>query len=280
MSGRGLFMAMFFLCMAEYVVAQSSEAGITAGISSYKGDIVHSLFDPEGFRPAGGIFYRRSISNHWSYRLGVYYGTITGDDQNSSDPFQRYRNLSFRSRLLEGYWIWEFNFFPYQTANPASMWTPYIFTGMAFFHFNPKALWNDQWIALQPLGTEGQGLPGYNREKYRRIQPSLPFGGGIKFRLSNRFGMAIEAGARRTFTDYLDDVSTTYPKKDLLLAVNGPLAVVLSDRSPERMTNRNDDRQRGDAAHKDWYLFAGIQLNFTLSKKYNDSCQPFRRKFR
>jgi hypothetical protein len=112
------------------------------------------------------------------------------------------------------------------------------------------------------------------------MQFSIPFGGGIKIKISERFGMALEAGARRTFTDYIDDISTTYPRKDLLLSTSGPLAVLLSDRSPDQLTDHNNDRQRGDAAHKDWYMFAGVQLSFTLSKKYYDSCRPFRQKFR
>lgn len=250
------------------------------GVSSYKGDIIHSVFDPSGFHPAGGIYWRRSVSNHWSYRLGVHYGTIGGDDAQSDDPFQLYRNLNFRSRILEGSLIFEFNFFEYQTANPVSTWSPYILGGIGFYKFNPKASLGDDWVELQPLGTEGQGLAGYERKKYKRFQMSIPFGGGLKIKLAQRIGIAFEAGVRRTFTDYLDDISTTYPRKDLLLTQNGPLAVILSDRSVDQLTDHNDDRQRGDAAHNDWYMFAGIHLSFTLSKKYTDSCKPFREKFK
>jgi hypothetical protein len=280
MAKRPVLLFIWVVVTAFYAFGQSSEAGFMLGFSSYKGDITHSLFDPAGFKPAAGIFFKRSINNHWSHQLGLSYGTITGSDADSNDPFQLYRNLSFRSRILEGSWVWEFNFFEYQTANPISTWTPYLLAGLAVYRFNPKALLGDDWIELQPLGTEGQGIAGYNRKRYRRIQISIPFGGGIKLRLSQRFGLALEAGARRTFTDYLDDISTTYPKKDLLLSSSGPLAVLFSDRSPDRLNDNNNDRQRGDAAHKDWYLFAGVKLSYTLSKKYNDSCKPFKQKFR
>lgn len=280
MAKRLAFLYLLIFWTAYCSSGQSSEAGLMLGISSYKGDIIHSLFDPNNFKPAVGIFFKRSINNHWSYRLGLSYGTIAGSDSESDDPFQLYRNLSFRSRILEASWIWEFNFFEYQTANPASSWTPYLLAGLAVYKFNPKAPLGDDWIELQPLGTEGQATTGYNRKKYRRIQLAIPFGGGIKFKLSERIGMAVEAGARRTFTDYLDDISTTYPKKDLLLTSSGPLAVLLSDRSPDQLNDNNNDRQRGDAAHRDWYMFAGIQLSYTLSKKYSDSCKPFKQKFR
>lgn len=260
---------------------QSSEVGIMLGISSYKGDISNSLFNTKFFHPAVGAHYRRSMNNHWSYRLGIVYGSISGDDARTNDAFQLYRNLSFKSTVLEAHWIFEFNFFEYQTANPTTFYSPYIFAGIAAYRFNPKAPLGDDWIELQPLGTEGQGTTAYpDRSKYGRVQISLPFGGGFKFKISRRFGVAIEAGARRTFTDHLDDISTTYAKKDVLLSNYGPTSVILSDRTVDQVNDNNNDRQRGDAAHKDWYMFAGVSLNFTLSKKYADSCRPFKRKWK
>jgi hypothetical protein len=262
-------------------VAQSSEVGIMLGISSYKGDMSGSLFNTKFFHPAIGAHYRRSMNNHWSYRLGIVYGSISADDARSNDPFQLYRNLSFKSKVLEAHWIFEFNFFPYQTANPATNATPFIFAGIAVYRFNPKAPLGNDWIELQPLGTEGQGTSAYPaRSKYGRTQISLPFGGGYKFKLSRRFGVSVEAGARRTFTDHLDDVSTTYGRKDVLFANYGPTSVLLSDRTIDQLNENNNDRQRGDAAHKDWYMFAGVSLNWTLSKRYADSCRPFKRKWK
>ncbi|MFI5218441.1 MAG: DUF6089 family protein [Bacteroidia bacterium] len=261
--------------------AQSSEASIMLGISSYKGDISNSLFNTRFFHPAIGVDFRRCINNNWSYRLGIAYGSISGDDAKSDDAWQLYRNLSFKSNVLEAHWIFDFNFFPYQTANPSTFASPFVFAGLAVYKFNPKAPMGDDWIELQPLGTEGQGTTTYpDRSKYNRVQVSLPFGGGFKFKIGKRFGVSIEAGARRTFTDHLDDVSTTYAKKDVLLSNYGPTSVILSDRTVDQVNDNNNDRQRGDAAHKDWYMFAGVSLNFTLSKKYADSCRPFKGKWK
>jgi hypothetical protein len=92
--------------------------------------------------------------------------------------------------------------------------------------------------------------------------------------------MTIEAGARRLYTDYLDDVSTTYADKDVLLSNYGETSVILSDRSIDGQAANNTDRQRGNASDNDWYMFAGISLNFTLSSKYSDNCTPFRQKLR
>ncbi len=259
--------------------AQSSELGIMPGISSYKGDISSSLFATEFFHIAGGVHFKRCINNRWAYRLGINLGSISGEDADTDEPFNQFRNLNFKSNILELHFIYEFNFFEYQIANPESDWTPFVMAGLALFRFNPKGQLGDTWYDLQPLGTEGQSTSLYpQRKKYKRIQPSVPFGGGFKIRLNERFGIQIEAGARRTYTDYLDDISTTYPNKAVLLAENGSLAVQLSDKTIDRLTDNNNDRQRGDASHADWYMFAGVHLNFTLSRKYSDHCRPFKRK--
>ncbi|HKR06458.1 MAG TPA: DUF6089 family protein [Bacteroidia bacterium] len=269
---------LLFLAVCRCSFSQSAEIGIILGISSYKGDLNGSLFNPGSFHPAIGVLYRHCYNNHWSYKLGINYGHVSGDDAQSNDPFQQYRNLSFRSSILEAEGRFEFNFFPFQTANRQTPSSPFLFAGLGFFKFNPQADLRGNTFDLQPLGTEGQGTAAYpDRNRYKRVQVSYLFGGGYKFRLSNRFGITIEAGARKTSTDYLDDVSKTYAKKEALLAAHGPESVLLSDRTIDQLNDNNNDRQRGDAAHKDWYMIAGVSLNFTLSKRYNDTCKPFKR---
>lgn len=262
--------------------AQSSEAGLFLGVGTYKGELQNHLFSTKFIKPAIGILYRRNLNSHWGYRLGVTYGAVTADDAESDDEYQQRRNLSFRARIWDFHGMFEFNFFPYQLANNrTSNWTPFLFGGLSVYHFNPQAELDGEWYDLQPLGTEGQGTDAYpSREKYKRTQVALPFGGGFRFKFSKRFGMTIEAGARRLYTDYLDDVSTTYADKDVLLSNYGEVSVILSDRSIDGQAANNTDRQRGNASDNDWYMFAGISLNFTLSSKYSDNCTPFRQKLR
>lgn len=276
-----LFTLILFLPLCSRLNAQSSEVGIFLGTASYKGELNPSLFNPQFIKPAVGVLYRKNLNNHWAHRLGFTFGVIQGDDSKSSDDYQKRRNLSFRSPINDLHYYIEFNFFPYQIANPNSRFTPFLFTGINAFIFNPQAELNGKWVNLQPLGTEGQGTEAYpDREKYKRFQVGIPFGGGVKFKISRRFGMTIEAGARRIYTDYLDDVSTTYADKDVLLAANGETSVVLSDRSLDGQALDNTDRQRGNASDRDWYMFTGITINYTLTKRYNDNCSPFKGKLR
>jgi hypothetical protein len=272
----------FFLCLLPAVtMSQSRELGIMVGGSGYKGDLNPVMFNKDLVRPGIGIIYRRCYSNHWSFRAGFSVLQIRGDDALATDSFSLNRNLMFKSGVLELHMGYEFNFFPYQTANPATFFTPYLFGGISLYRFNPKAELNGTWYALQPLHTEGQGTPGYpDRKPYSRTSVSVPFGGGIKVKLSRRLGLQVEAGVRKTYTDYLDDVSTTYADPQQIKKEYGKIAAQLSDRSLLKASNGNIGRQRGTSTDKDWYYFAGVQLNYTLSKKYIDSCSPFRIKLR
>jgi hypothetical protein len=273
--------SLLLLFFSSVAYSQTSEIGILLGYSSYKGELSESMFKTKFWKPAVGVMYKRNLNSHWGYRLGLNYGTITGDDAESDIDYNVNRNLSFRSRVLEFNGMFEFNFFPYQIARPDAKWTPFVFAGLAVYRFNPQAELDDDWIDLQPLGTEGQGTSQYpDREKYKRVAISIPFGGGFKIKFTKRFGITIEAGARRTYTDYLDDVSTTYADKDVLLAENGEIAAFLSDRSIDGQAANNTDRQRGEESNNDWYMFGGITLNFTLSKRYIDNCSPFKGKLR
>jgi len=271
----------FLLCVLLFAgietKGQSRELGIMAGVMGYRGDLDATMYDTRYLHPALGVVYRRSYSNHWVFKAAGSYGRIEGNDANAEDFWSRNRNLSFRSAIVELSGQIEFNFFPYQTASPYTRFSPYLLCGLTGFYFNPKAEINNEWVALQPLGTEGQGTEFYSdRKPYRRTSMAFTFGGGFKFKIMRRFGVAIETGVRRTYTDYLDDVSGTYADPLVVRREYGKTAGLLSDRSIERPATGNEGRQRGDRTQRDYYVFTGVQFTYTLSKKYIDSCRPFK----
>ena len=144
--------------------------------------------------------------------------------------------------------------------------TPYAFIGVAFFHFSPKTLYKTNWVDLHALGTEGQGINGYP-EPYKLNQWDVPFGGGIRLSLSNHINFMFELGLRKTFTDYLDDVSGQYVDLDLLRQENGALASILSNRSLDESGNQIPltGEPRGSSA-KDWYVLTGVRLSYNFIK--------------
>ena len=259
---------------------QYNELGILIGASNYKGELSRHMFNTDFLHPAVGGFYRHNWDRRWAWKLSVNYGRISGDDAKAKTAFELNRNLSFYSNILEVSPQIEFNFFPYETGNSDYPFTPYIFTGLAFFHFNPKAQLGNSTYELQPLGTEGQGLNG--TKKYKRLQVSIPIGGGIKIS-TGRIGIGIELGVRRAYSDYLDDVSTVYPELNGLRAARGPAAALLSDRS---LTPADTSvgfvsaflKQRGNSSDKDWYFFGGITIYWRMSSTLRDICTPFKRR--
>ena len=256
--------------------SQYSEAGIFLGLTSYKGELSHSLFSTNFMHPGVGIFYRHNWNRHWSYRLGAGIGKVSGDDAESNSPYEVNRNLSFYSTIWEVYGKFEFNFFPYETGQDGFRFTPYIHTGLALFHFNPKAELNGEEYELQPLATEGQDLDG--SDSYGRLKMSLPIGGGLKFSFGS-FGVSLEFTARRAYTDYLDDVSTVYPDLVQLASAHGPEAAALSDRTlvpPDPSATIYPGKQRGNPEDPDWYLFSGITIYVRLNSLVKDSCLPFK----
>ena len=162
---------------------------------------------------------------------------------------------------------------PYETGNVLYTWTPFVYGGISLFHFNPQAEnKNGEWVDLQPLGTEGQGtttlFDGATRKQYSLIQFAIPLGGGLKIAVTPSFNIILEYGFRKTFTDYLDDVSTTF--------VGGKIYPYPTEMSPDAI-NMSDPlkthdklQQRGNPNKNDWYSFAGITLSFKLNNNTKD----------
>ena len=239
----------------------TQEIGIIGGTSYYIGDLNSTHFN--NIQMGGGLTFRKNFDRRFTFKSSAIFSRIKGDDRNSSDQTKVNRNLHFKSDIMELSGQVEFNFLPYETGNPLYSWTPFVFAGVSLFHYNPKAEASDgQWYELQELGTEGQGttLPGKSHlKKYSLTQLSIPFGGGIKVAVNPNFNIIFEYGLRKVFTDYLDDVSTTYVG---LPVEFDPITIELSDRSLDGPKLAGEER--GISTNNDWYSFSGITLSFTL----------------
>jgi hypothetical protein len=90
----------------------------------------------------------------------------------------------------------------------------YIYTGIGLAYFEPQGYSEYQLIAadgmkLRTLGTEGQGYPG-GADSYMPVTAIVPFGIGYRLGLGRMWRVMFEATYFKTFTDYMDDVSTSY----------------------------------------------------------------------
>jgi len=261
---------LFFL-LPLFLDAQTGlDFGFMIGASAYKGDLSakESYIEKEAIHSAIGVFGRYSPNPYISFRGGYTYGQITGDDAWSEDPVKQERNLSFQSNIHEFSFTGEFNILGYDPASVGQRFSPYLFGGVAFFSFKPEANYNGRFLELQPLGTEGQGMNGF-AEPYRLAQLSIPFGAGVKFALTDRVTVGMEAGFRKTFTDYLDDVSGTYVNYHELRTGNGDLSAALANRTGEYLGTDpvilRTGTQRGNDQADDWYFMGGATISFNIA---------------
>lgn len=240
--------------------------GFFGGGSYYIGDLnplQHFVYSKPAF---GGIF-RYNLTKRYSLRFTGSYGQVYGNDADSDDPFQVNRNLSFKSDILELAFGVEIDLFDYNINNMKDPISPYFFYEIAFFKMNPTAELNGEYYTLQNLGTEGQGTSLSDRQPYKLNQLSIPLGLGVKFNIRKRLAISVEYGIRKTFTDYLDDVSGAYVDPDMLASYNGSLAAELSDRTLDNSNLSNTGFNRGNSSNKDWYAFYGIMITFKPFKE-------------
>ena len=237
----------------------NTEIGLLLGASYYLGDLNTTHFNQP--LPAAGLVIRRNIDKRFVYKAEIMYLNLKSDERKSEDTIAYNRGLHFRSPVYELSGQLEFNFLPYQPGNPLYTWTPFIYTGISIFNYNPQAEnANGEWVDLQELGTEGQGTTTYpERKKYSLIQFAIPMGLGVKIAVNESFNIILEYNTRKTFTDYLDDVSTTYPGNNL--TDMSPASIEMSDPTGTHISGD----QRGDSDKKDWYSFVGITLSFKLN---------------
>lgn len=254
------------------------EAGVFLGFSNYQGEIGNGLNDLTFWKNAVGVLGKYHANRLVAFRLGFTYGQLRADDQFSDYAWNRNRNINFKTPVYELSFIPEFHLMTGPAFSQRAHM--YVFGGLGFFHFNPQTYYQNQWIELQPLGTEGQETQNLShREKYSLYQISLPAGLGFEFDLGRNFALGMEFGIRFTLTDFLDDVSGYYADPDAMSIKYGDesLALALSDRriSSERWPNADgfyEYQLRGDPSTKDRYIFFG----FNITKKFKGlRCNSF-----
>lgn len=256
---------LLFVCAVVFLLplegyAQFDEAGVFVGISHYTGDLTERKVEPLGFHRAGGFYVRKKISPRFGMRYQFFKGRISGDDGRSSTESGLWkRNLSFESDIFEIAALAEYS--PFRFGDGLFTTTPYFFGGIAGFYFAPQAEVNGQTYNLNTYRTEGV--------EYSLYQFAIPFGAGLKLQVNGCGYLGLEVGWRKTFTDYLDDVSGFYPG-DLGLLDDGTVSTraMLSYRAAEINNNSSSlpkaDQQRGNPDNNDWYMFFGVTLGMSL----------------
>ncbi len=219
-----------------------SSVGLGIGTSSYYGDMAaygRPLASTFGMmRWSATANYTRHFTPRLGARASFTWARITGDDYkmniNKGDDYLFARNLHFRNDLKEFALTGIFKLIPdSRSYDRRPQFSSYVFAGIAAVAHNPVArvpdLEGEQWVKLQPLGTEGQGSPGY-KKPYSLVQLAIPIGFGVRYKINSRFDVSAEIGFRFTSSDYLDDVSGNFPDANVL---KDDLSRSMSNRSAE-----------------------------------------------
>ncbi len=252
------------------IYAQSPfHLNLFGGFSNYTGDLQSKRFTLDQSYGAFGIGGQYDFTNHISFLTGFNFGQVGASDKYNKPTLQA-RNLSFQTKIFEWNAMVEYDLFDLSDHR----FTPYGFVGLAIFHFNPYAydtLGNR--VYLRPLSTEGEGLPQYpNNKEYSLTQFAIPFGLGIKLRVTSNVTLSYEVSFRKLFTDYLDDVSNRYVDEATLLADRGPVAVEMAYRGNEIKNGAPYPAAgtlRGNPKYDDWYYFSGIRVSIGFGGGYS-----------
>jgi hypothetical protein len=258
---RYFFIGLCFLVLSLPAGAQIMEVGVFGGGSYYLGDVNPSGHF-KGTKLAYGILARYNFDTRWAIKLSGYRGTLKGEA--SQSWFLPNRGLSFETPITDISAVAEFNFLPYFTGSKRNWITPYIYAGIGMFFFSPTS----GGVNLQPLGTEGQQVGYQGRKPYALVGFDVPFGLGAKISLGQRFGLTVFWEMHKAFSDYLDDISTTYYLDGTTIDPNDP-AQYYSDPTQTYQPGM----QRGNSKNDDWYSFSGITITYKFALDANKKCR-------
>ena len=218
---------------------QSYEVGGGLGTSAYSGDIIRKI-DPGQVGLQGTLFGKRNFDNVWSLKLGVSVAELMAADSiQPIDAMASLRNAHVKGRITEFSALMEFNFLDYVNHKSEFKFSPYAFFGMGYAFVNAK----------------GRMHKGANVEDYRTRTVVIPFGGGVKFLLTNQLTLGMELGFRPTTSDALDQLDSTLPALTRYDTPIGPDTKAL----PQSLNFGNPNT-------KDWYYFLGVTVSYTLTK--------------
>ena len=245
--------------------SQNLFVNLDGGFANYDGELQPRRYTFQQAHKGLGAGLGYELSPHITLSTELLYTKVSASDAYQHDSILKARNLNFTTGILE--WNARVEYVLLDLSDYRL--SPYIFAGLAIFHFNPYTYDTaGRKVFLKPLATEGEGLAG-RAKPYSLWQPSIPVGLGAKFALSDNVRVGLEVGLRKTFTGYLDDVHTTYVDEANLLTYKGPEAVELAYRTNELPKDAgvpypHQGALRGDG-EDDWYYFTAVRISIRIN---------------
>ncbi|MDB9882359.1 hypothetical protein OAD66_04405 [Bacteroidia bacterium] len=222
-------------------------------------DILDTDFSETRYAIGTGISF--NMTKGLCIGLEAFYGRLSADDAETNWN-RTLRQIHVRTDILETALKFEYTV----SQKSGNLRGFYVNVGGGLTFYKPMAKWNGNWYDLRPLGTEGQAVDP-SQEVYKKYSPVIPFGFGKKIILGNRLTLALDVSLRKSFTDYLDDVSTVYYDRDLIQATGGLAAAHFSDPANGAGGIGVPGSTRGFPQNNDNYFLVGFKVHYILSKQ-------------
>ena len=274
------------------------EIGVTYGLSNFLGDLGGNAGKGGAFLKDNQLSLTKSLtgayvayrpSEHLNIQFAINLGRVGAADslingRGGIEEARRNRNQHFRSNIREVYLALEFFPTVFLEYDPNEVYHhihPYFLIGIGAFQFNPQAQYIDDsgnatWVDLKPLRTEGQGMPNHpDRKEYSLTNFHVPYGFGLKYFVNRSLAIGLEVVTRKTFTDYVDDVSTTYISKDDFDSYFGAgteeakIAFQMSNKAAYKnggtyLLGYGPGAKRGESRNNDSYYSINLRVSFRI----------------
>lgn len=249
------------IAQSFFAIKQDRGLLLTAGTgtSTYYGELSNpgTILIPQ---PNVNVGIMKYFTPRISARAELNWFILTGSDAQANDPARKKRGLAFRSNCFELTAVGQISLYEngnryYRRPNINF----YAFGGVGFLYFNPVGDYQGKTYSLASLQTEGTS--------YSLFTPVLPFGVGGRLKISPNMNIAVEGGYRKTFTDYLDDVSSNYlaPSSDAATAYfQNPNNPVYNPAAGGDLNNYNAGSKRGDPSQVDSYFLLNVKVEYYL----------------
>jgi hypothetical protein len=213
------------------------------------------------FQPNVNAGFQAYVSRVVSVRTELNWFVLQGSDAQANSVGRKLRDLSFHSSCFELSATGAINLFANGNRyyrRPAI--NIYAFTGLGVLYFNPKADYKGKSYALEPLHTEGVS--------YSRVVPVIPVGLGLRLKTGPNTNIVFEGGYRKTFTDYLDDVSNKYiaPDKNnpIRSYFENPNNPAYNPAATGETNTFNAGSKRGNPGSNDSYFLLNVKIEYYL----------------
>ncbi len=248
------------------------EVSFGAGINQFLGDLggmrktvyIHQ-FPSTGWNSE--LRYRYRFHPYYATSSTLHFGLLRGNDAHHSAVYQHSRNLNFRSVYLQFSQNFEIILLAKEkTSRPRfagveriKFYQFYVFGGIGLMYYNPQTNYNNSWINLHSLRTEGQGLPGGSKP-YSQFTGSAPIGIGFRLKVIKMWKIGFEFAYIPTFSDYIDDAGGVYYDPDKLAAAYGEISAQLSNPATQNTSWFAPGQARGKGK-RDAYMSFSIILS-------------------